>query len=259
MRTLSNRQQSILNRVVDTHIETAQPVGSKFITGLYTELYRASYSPATVRHEMGLLEEMGYLTHPHTSAGRIPTDRGYRYYVEHSLQQETVPSKVLHQMSEDLTKDSDEFDSFAEKAAGMLSSLSQEMSLMVFEKKSVHGKSKRLKVFLQGSSLILEKPEFRDLETIRLLLKAIEEKRELVEWLKESTASSGVCVKIGRENEHKAFENCSVVATRYIVAGESCGTLAVIGPRRTRYSKTIPLVVEMGQMINRIFDREEEM
>jgi len=86
METLSERQAIILQRLVDAHIQYAQPVGSR----LLTERFDMGYSPATVRHEMGYLEEMGYLTHPHTSSGRVPTDLGFRYYVDHSLFEEAV-------------------------------------------------------------------------------------------------------------------------------------------------------------------------
>ncbi|MBI4711029.1 MAG: hypothetical protein HY767_00985, partial [Candidatus Omnitrophica bacterium] len=80
METLSLRQNDILRGVIETHIETTQPVGSRSIA----EKYAISFSPATIRHEMGALEEMGYLTHPHTSSGRLPTDHGYRYYLDHT-------------------------------------------------------------------------------------------------------------------------------------------------------------------------------
>jgi heat-inducible transcriptional repressor len=75
---LRERQEAILRMVVDRHIQTGQPVGSKHIAGTDG----IDYSSSTVRYELARLEELGYLDHPHTSAGRIPTDRGYRYYVD---------------------------------------------------------------------------------------------------------------------------------------------------------------------------------
>lgn len=81
MGDLTARQQAILGLVVRQHISTATPVGSKAIV----QAYGLGISSATVRSEMARLEEMGYLTHPHTSAGRVPTDKGYRYFVERLL------------------------------------------------------------------------------------------------------------------------------------------------------------------------------
>ena len=75
---LDDRKAAILKAVVEEYIQTAQPVGS----GAVSRLAELSVSSATVRNEMGLLEREGYLAQPHTSAGRIPTDKGYRFFVD---------------------------------------------------------------------------------------------------------------------------------------------------------------------------------
>jgi heat-inducible transcriptional repressor len=77
-RELDERKARVLRAVVHDFIKTAEPVGSRNLT----ERYALGVSPATIRHELAALEEQGFLTHPHTSAGRVPTDRGYRYYVD---------------------------------------------------------------------------------------------------------------------------------------------------------------------------------
>ncbi|HBY93547.1 MAG TPA: heat-inducible transcription repressor HrcA [Chloroflexi bacterium] len=84
---LSERQQAILGILVREYIATAQPVGSKTMV----EKYGLSVSSATIRSEMAALEEMDYLTHPHTSAGRVPTEHGYRYFVERLMEQSDLP------------------------------------------------------------------------------------------------------------------------------------------------------------------------
>ena len=81
MTDLSSRQQMILGLVIKQYIATAQPVGSKTLL----ETTELNVSSATVRNEMAALEDLGFLTHPHTSAGRVPTDKGYRYFVERLL------------------------------------------------------------------------------------------------------------------------------------------------------------------------------
>src|ERR1044072_6295705 len=78
---IQQRKDRILAIVIGQYIKTINPVGSHFIT----EEYKLDVSPATVRNILAELEEEGYLTHPHTSAGRIPTQRGYRYYVDHLM------------------------------------------------------------------------------------------------------------------------------------------------------------------------------
>ena len=89
---LTERRQKLLQIIVDEYVTSAQPVGSNALV----EKYRLPYSSATVRSEMAALEDEGYVTHPHTSAGRIPTDAGYRYYVEALMHDET-PSEELQQ------------------------------------------------------------------------------------------------------------------------------------------------------------------
>src|SRR5438552_3721373 len=78
---LTERQRTLLTRVVEEHVATGQPVGSKTLV----ERSGLGFAPSTVRNELAELERLGLLTHPHTSAGRIPTERGYRYYADRLL------------------------------------------------------------------------------------------------------------------------------------------------------------------------------
>ncbi len=100
MEEITPRQQMILGLVVQEYVRTASPVGSRTLV----EQYGLNVSPATVRNEMSRLEELGYLTHPHTSAGRMPTDQGYRYFVERLLQETTLPLEerrtIAHQFQQ---------------------------------------------------------------------------------------------------------------------------------------------------------------
>ncbi|MFQ5612478.1 MAG: heat-inducible transcriptional repressor HrcA [Anaerolineae bacterium] len=84
---LTDRQQLVLRIIIREYIRTAAPVGSKALV----ETYGLNVSPATIRNEMAVLEELGYLTHPYTSAGRLPTERGYRYFVEKLMEEADLP------------------------------------------------------------------------------------------------------------------------------------------------------------------------
>ena len=87
MTEMTPRRRAVLGLVIRSYIENGLPVGSKaFVAG-----YGLDVSPATIRNEMAALEEMGYLTHPHTSAGRVPTEQGYRFFVEHLLGETELP------------------------------------------------------------------------------------------------------------------------------------------------------------------------
>ncbi|MFC1667703.1 heat-inducible transcriptional repressor HrcA, partial [Candidatus Omnitrophota bacterium] len=101
---VEQRQKKILGAIVDSYIETAMPVGSRAIS----QRLRRTMSPATIRNVMADLEEMNLITHPHTSAGRIPTDKGYRFYVDSLLEpkhltkeEESIISKLLNKKCED--------------------------------------------------------------------------------------------------------------------------------------------------------------
>ena len=91
---LDQRKQTILNAIIRTYLETGEPVGSRTISK-YTDL---NLSSATIRNEMSDLEEMGFIVQPHTSAGRIPSDKGYRYYVDSLVQEKTREVSVMNSL-----------------------------------------------------------------------------------------------------------------------------------------------------------------
>ncbi len=100
---LTARQEEILARVVETHVSTGSPVGSKTLV----EKEGVGASPSTVRYELSVLEEQGLLTHPHTSAGRVPTDLGYRYYVDRLLERLGPRRADLHLELSEATREVD--------------------------------------------------------------------------------------------------------------------------------------------------------
>jgi heat-inducible transcriptional repressor len=95
---LDPRQSRILKFVVESHVSSAEPIGSQYVRAAY----HLSISPATIRNAMRDLEELGLLRHPHTSAGRVPTEAGYRYYVDHLMRPEPVPIGARRALDEAL-------------------------------------------------------------------------------------------------------------------------------------------------------------
>src|SRR5881396_3476980 len=87
---LDERHRRILTFVVESHVSSAEPVGSQYVRAAY----HLSISPATIRNAMQQLEELGYLGHPHTSAGRVPTEVGYRFYVDELMRPEPIPATL---------------------------------------------------------------------------------------------------------------------------------------------------------------------
>ncbi|HTL46649.1 MAG TPA: hypothetical protein VL688_01165 [Verrucomicrobiae bacterium] len=252
---ITPRQELILNSLVETHIDTAVPVGSQALRGRC----RITASPATVRNEMSALEEMGYLTHPHTSSGRIPTDQGYRYYVDHCLGLSEAPERVVKKCEDDLfelSKETPDPMSFVEEALRLLSTFVREAGLALYEtsgRETPHGGAK---VFMQGSSHILEKPEFRDWNKLQTLFRAFEEKMELMASIQSQLLEQGVSIRIGRENQVEALRGCTVIAAQYSISGRQKGTLALVAPTRVKYAHAVPLLKSVASLMGAILDEK---
>lgn len=256
METLSLRQNNILRGVIETHIETTQPVGSRSIA----EKYAISFSPATIRHEMGALEEMGYLSHPHTSSGRLPTDHGYRYYLDHTPF-EDYSEEPLNRLKEDLVPAAGPqgLGEFLEQVSLLLSSLSQEVGLTMMPGTEAQALSRpgRTRLALQGLPYILEKPEFQDVRKVRNLLGVFEEKVTLTRWVLKHADPEHVSVSVGHEHSQEALEDCSIVAARYDAGENRRGVIAILGPKRMAYRQIIPLVSRMAVVVGGILGNME--
>jgi heat-inducible transcriptional repressor len=135
--TLNEREQSILHHVVHNYIQTAIPVGSRYIS----KHFESSLSPASIRNVMADLEELGFLSHPHTSAGRVPTDLGYRFYIDYLMEMQQLgdDEKLRIHQQLDQTSDADEMLRETSKLLGKISHqlsivTSPHLSSGVFEK-----------------------------------------------------------------------------------------------------------------------------
>jgi heat-inducible transcriptional repressor len=119
---LSNRKKEVLYYIIQSYVENMQPVSSKALTANFKE----SISAATIRNEMSELEEMGFITHPHTSAGRIPTDKGYRYYVDYLLQQDIIQPHTAEYIENEITDKIESLEDLIIKTARIVSTVSHE-------------------------------------------------------------------------------------------------------------------------------------
>ena len=124
---LDRRKTSILGTVVYEYIATGEPVGSATLT----QKYNLGISPATVRAEMAALEDEGYLDQPHTSAGRVPSDRGYRYYVDKLMLPETLSAEERDLIQSEVRRASTQLDSAVDHASHVLSNLTRSIAFAV--------------------------------------------------------------------------------------------------------------------------------
>lgn len=124
---LSERKMQILKTLIDDYVQTAQPVGSRTIS----RKYELGLSSATIRNEMADLEEMGYITQPHTSAGRVPSDKGYRFYVDHLMQAYTLAMEEIQQIRTVMDLHMDEINSLIHRASNIISLITGYTSIAI--------------------------------------------------------------------------------------------------------------------------------
>ncbi len=127
---LSDREKSILRSIIQQFILTANPVGSRFIT----KKYDIGFSPATVRNIMADLEEFGFIDHPHTSAGRIPTDKGYRFYVDSLMNIQKLRSAEKGFISKRLEEQILQTDDLLQITSTLLSSITKQLACVTYPK-----------------------------------------------------------------------------------------------------------------------------
>src|SRR6059036_980100 len=123
--SLNERERQVLEAVIETYVETAEPAGSRTIS----KRFGHTLSAATIRNTMSDLEEKGYLYHPHTSAGRIPTDLAYRVYVDSLMHPPRVSASESHQIREELVSERNAVDQILARAAQVLGVLTKELGV----------------------------------------------------------------------------------------------------------------------------------
>jgi len=228
---LNERKKKILNAIIKDYQRTAEPVGSRTITK--THLH--DLSPATIRNEMADLEEEGYIEQPHTSAGRIPTDIGYRFYVDRLMRITHPTVRETQVVKSSLHKSSSALDEILHQTAKILSHTLDYTAIVV-------NLTSHRRLFYSGTSNLLRQPEFRDVKHMQQLLELIEEEEELAEVVKEYTKNQDVTIKIGSENMTKKMRECSMVVSSFKAEDEIIGAIGLIGPTRMYYSKASTLI-----------------
>lgn len=325
---LTERQLQILRVLIDDYIVNAEPVGSRSISKRGT----INYSPATIRNDLADLEEMGFLEKTHSSSGRIPSEKGYRFYVDHLLSPFIFNEEEVDHLRALFTKKFHEVENVIQHSAVILSELtnytsivispeSQEtklkhlqiipisektgVAIIVTDTGKVENKTvsipegldiseieriinilnerlqgvpllqlrskivqeidavfrsylrnyeeamdmiltlfslneKKDKVYYGGKTNILSQPEFRDVEKVKQLLEAIEKEELIYQLIRHE--SDGIDIKIGKENDLQAMENCSLITASYSISGQYMGSIAIVGPTRMEYKRVIGLL-----------------
>lgn len=338
---LDRRKKEILKAIIREHILTAEPIGSRTLA----KNYDLGVSSATIRNEMSDLEELGYLEQPYTSAGRIPSDKGYRFYVDYLMELESlsgleyqkllsnfnyekqgiqtimsgmakmlsrltrytamisepqlkkskirqvqllnvtnnsllivlitdtgiVHNKIVklnqeltskhirylnhflsaHLNNRDLNSITEEYMKELEKELIKRIDLSLGLFKLVYKEVQKIAKPADMKIYLGGTSYILEQPEFNDLKKLKQVLNLLDHE-EILRELLQNIPNNGLKVKIGQENELEEIQNCSIVFASYHIGDKAIGKMGVIGPTRMEYPRVIPTVNYVADMLGKI-------
>jgi len=342
--TLTDRDREVLEAIITDYIQTAEPVGSRTVS----KKSEIGLSPATIRNVMADLEEMGFLTQPHTSAGRVPTDKAFRFYVDSILEVgklKLVDRDRIEMGFQDEGMDTNEI---MKRASSLLSLLSKQTGVilaprfgsnilkhiefiklrektilviivcksgevqnkiiesdehmsqdeldkysrylteimgglnLVEARRKILEEMKKEKVlfdklmyralqlsqkaledegggnlYIEGKTNILQSPEFADLEKMRTLLQAFEEKTKIVKLLDKALLARGMQIFIGAENEFNEMKDCSVIAAPYSRENFTLGTLGVIGPTRMDYPGIISIVDYTARIVGKILENTD--
>ena len=231
---MQERQLEILRAIVDEYVATQEPVGSKLIA----ERHPMGVSPATIRNDMAILEDAGLITQPHTSAGRIPTNTGYRLFVDKLAQIKPLSSAERRAIETFLSHSFDRDDLFI-RTAKILAQLTKLVAVIQYPDEN--------KVVLAGTANLARTGAQESAASIFPILEALEEQVILLRLLADS--STNIQVRIGDEQREKNLQTTSVVTVGYEVDGHSTGALGVIGPTRMDYAQTIATVNTVARYI----------
>jgi len=227
------RQEAILDAIIRDYVETAEPVGSLNLG----EKFDFPFSPATIRGEMAELEKLGYISQPHTSAGRVPTDKGYRYFVNLMVTQtKALARQDEHEIKHKMLEQHMRYEKLIDLAAKTLAESTGNVGIV-----GVSGL-----IYSHGLANLFSQPEFQDSDNAVRAAEILDRMHELVAEIPNVV---NPIVFIGSESPFSAAAGCSLVVTGFETPYNTIGRLAVLGPTRMDYEKVIAVVEEIKQML----------
>lgn len=265
---ITTRQREILSQIIEEYAETAAPVGSVTMAKLF------GVSPATIRAEMARLEAAGLIAQPHTSAGRVPTDAGYRYYVNqiekkdtsrdgsvseasftvdvmgrgdeghYEIDNDTLPlrsrnlGRELHALEVRANSQS-RADAAIKGAVDALTELTGNLGLATIGEQ----------LYLSGISRLFMQPEFMDARRVRAVAKLLD---NLEPWLREAAPGEALNIFIGQENPIGKNSEVSLIISKFRSPFSDRSYIGVLGPTRQNYVRVMSLVRYAGRMLEEI-------
>jgi len=233
---MTERQKQILAAIIEQHAEIAAPVGSVMLAKLF------GVSSATIRSEMARLEDMGLIEQPHTSAGRVPTDAGYRFYVNSLNEQNAhVPQAQLTDRSARAIEarvqtHSDRADRAIRSAVDSLVELTQNLGIATIGDE----------LYMSGIGNLFSQPEFLQGDHVQSMARLLD---NLEPWLREAKPNEPLNVYIGAENPIGKASGATLIISRFRSPYSDNSYIGVLGPTRQSYAKVMRLVRHAGAML----------
>ena len=236
---MTERQAKILCAIVEQYAEVAAPVGSVLLANMF------GVSSATIRAEMARLEETGYIVQPHTSAGRIPTDKGYRFYVNLIQGEESSAPDLNKELSrhtqralEGRIHEKSLPETTIKNAVDTLVELTQNLGLATIGDN----------LYLSGLSNLFSQPEFSRGVGVKEVAKLLD---NLEPWMREVAPGKPLSVYIGSENPIGGSSGCSLIISKFSSPYSKNSYIGVLGPTRQSYAQVMRLVKKTGELLEK--------
>lgn len=230
---MTERQQKILAAIVEQYAEVASPVGSSLLAKVF------DVSSATVRAEMAELERDGYIAQPHTSAGRVPTDKGYRFYVN-NMSPDTAVEKTSERRAERALSARVSSGGLPERtirnAVDTLVELTHNLGLATIDGQ----------LYMSGLSNLFGQPEFINGSQVQQVARLLD---NLEPWLREAAPNEPLSVYIGAENPIGRGAGCSLIISKFRSSFSDQSYIGVLGPTRQSYRDVMNLVEHAGKAL----------
>jgi len=238
---INERQKFILDKIVENYIELAEPISSEFLC----QKHFLKIKPATIRREFQFLTKEGFIYQPHISAGRVPTDKGYKFFVDSFLKEKPKRSLKLNKITKELSwlKDSrlNPF-SFFKRLSDSLAKFSSNLVLIRLRKPAISIKS--------GWSKIIKEPEFEDSNFVKNLMILADSFEEETERFFEEEPFFHLKIYIGKESRLPKSQNFSLIMTRGKFLKQEC-LISLVGPKRMRYIDNIRLMNSLLEILSK--------
>ena len=243
---ITPRQTQILVAIIEQYAEVASPVGSVTLAKLF------GVSSATIRSEMAKLEDLGLITQPHTSAGRIPTDKGYRFYVNRLTEQNENEQLLFNSnnskdnfssgfraISSRVVAQNDRADQAIRSAVDSLVELTGNLGLATIGDQ----------LYINGIYNLFSQPEFESGEAVQSVAQLLD---NLDPWLREVAPNEPLNVYIGSENPIGKSSGASLIISKFESPFSENSYIGVLGPTRQNYGKVVRLVQRTGEFLEEI-------